>query len=164
MKRKLICCFHFCFVFIFCYLGCFFLHHLQKLFPFSFASSPLCLLLKKQAPFQKKMSLSVLLFYNKRQLKKQKTTSKPAPFFSLMAWTVVDFDNNLCLVLVPYLSFAFPKHGLHIREYTDTHSPEATARIHDDAAASQCLRSASCIPPVAAFSTNGLLQISVKML
>lgn len=64
-----------------------------------------------------------------------------------MTWTVVDFDNNLCLVLVPYLSFTFPKHGLHIREYTDTHSPEAAARIHDDAAASQCLRSASCIPP-----------------
>lgn len=57
----------------------------------------------------------------------------------------MDFDNNLCLVLVPYLSFTFPTHGQHIREYTDTPSPEAAARIRDDAAASRCLWSTSCI-------------------
>lgn len=33
--------------------------------------------------------------------------------------------------------------------------PEAAARIRDDAAASRCLRSTSCILPVAASSTNG---------
>lgn len=91
----------------------------------------------------------------KEKKKKQQQHQSLLPFFLLMTWTVVDFDNNLCLVLVPYLSSTFPKHGQHIREYADTHSPEAAARICDDAAASRCLRSTSCILPMAASSTNG---------
>lgn len=123
MKRKLICCFLFPF-FTFCYsgfcFGVFSLHHLHKLFSSSSSSavSPLCLQLKKQAPFWKteKYSCSlVLLFWNKRQLKeREKNTSKPAPFYLLRTWTAVDFNNNLwwlpCLSAIStvYIPQAWP--------------------------------------------------------
>lgn len=103
----------------------------------------------------KKYPCQFCCFRTNASLKTRNNIKACSCFSLLMTWTVVDFDNNLCLVLVPYISFTFPKHGLHTREYTDAHSPEAAARIHDDAAATRCLQSASCIPLVAAFSTNG---------
>lgn len=155
-EKKINMLFSFFFLFISCYLCCFFfpLPHPRKLFPFSFASSPLHLLLKKRAPFPEKKKkrntrnilVSLVVWEqtpaSKKKRKKQQQHQSLLPFFSLMTWTVVDFDNNLCLVSVPYLSFTFPKHGRHIREYTDTHSSRGGC---DDAAASRCLRSRRCI-------------------
>lgn len=103
-----------------------------------------------------------MLFENKRQLqrkkrKKQQQHQSLLPFFSLMTWTVVDFDNNLCLVSVPYLSFTFPKHGRHIREYTDTHSSRGGC-THPRRCCSQPVSPVHEMHPL----LMGLLQISVK--
>lgn len=66
--------------------------------------------------------------------------------------------SGYCLVLVPYPSFTFPKHGPHIREHIDSHSPvraECSSRCSRcaqvfDAAASWCLQLRNCILPMVA--------------
>lgn len=53
-------------------------------FSSSSASSPLCLHLKKRAPFQKQKCSCQFCCFNNCQLKEKEKTSKPAPFYLLM--------------------------------------------------------------------------------
>lgn len=58
-------------------------------------------------------------------------SKEPAPFSSrslLEHWWTSQMISGYCLVLVPYLSPTFPKHGLYIHEYIDVHSPERAGR------------------------------------
>lgn len=121
MERKSICCFNFCFIY-FVLLFFFFkicasihrTHFFSALAPSSFSKSRhLC---EKEIFY----SCQFCCFKTNANLKK-----KPAPFpRSLLEhlWTLL-IISGYCLVLVPYLSSTFPKHGLYIHEYKDIHSP-----------------------------------------
>lgn len=82
--------------------------------------------------------------------------------------------SGYCLVLVPYFSSTFPKHGLYIHEYIDIHSPVRAGRSvrcswrvqFFDAAASWRLKSRDSVfsPSSPLYFPNGTFQISVKLL
>lgn len=90
-------------------------------------------------------------------------------------WTSL-MISGYCLVLVPYLSSTFPKHGLYIHEYIDIHSPRESRTQCADAVAGVC--SSLMLQPAAVSRREtlhsapvahciflmGLFQISVKLL
>lgn len=97
------------------------------------------------------------------------TTSKPAPFYLLMTWTVVDFNNNLwwlpCLGAIPVIHIPQAWPILYIHEYIDAHSPPrqphaSTMRLHPASISSPQTASSPWLYSL----LMGLLQISVKLL
>lgn len=164
MKRKLIC---FCFLFLYfvnwVFVLIFSLHHSHRLFFFFFLLLSSVSSVEKASTFSKtgKCSCQFCCFRTNAI-----SSSKPAPSYLLMTWTVVDVSNNLwwlpCLgaisvILIPQ---AWPIHPWIYRH---------TFPLRQLQASTMRLQPASVSSPQTASSPRlysllmGLLQISVKL-
>lgn len=61
-------------------------------------------------------------------LKRKKRSLFPFSRSLLEQWWTSQMISGYCLVLVPYLSSTFPKHGLYIHDYPNIHSPQRAGR------------------------------------
>lgn len=167
MERKLIC--HFCLIYFVLFFFCTYIERTHfsssvPLWPFIFfwKHRHLC-------ENQRSDSCQFCCFRTNTNFEKKKRKKRPVPFFFrslLEQWWTSQMISGYCLVLVPYLSSTFPKHGLYIHDYSDVHSPQKAGRSAAwrehffDAAASSSQQ--TVLSPL--YFPNGTFLISVKLL